>query len=44
MDLDIYYIGYVDKKPEWNVYCLNPLYLMINRIEGFIEEKMAANT
>ena len=39
MGLDIYYTGYVDKKPEWNVNSLNPLYLMINRIEGFIEEK-----
>ena len=37
--LDIYYIGYVDKKPEWNVNSVNPLYLMINRIDGFVEEK-----
>ena len=39
MGLDIYYIGYVDKKPEWNVNSVNPLYLMIHRIDGFIEEK-----
>ena len=39
MSLDIYYIGYVDKKPEWEVNRVNPLYLMINRIDGFIEEK-----
>ena len=39
MGLDIYYIGYVDKKPEWNVNSVNPLYLIINRIDGFIEEK-----
>ena len=38
MGLDIYYIGYVDKKPELIVNSLNPLYLMINRIDGFIEE------
>ena len=38
MDLNIYYIGYVTKKPEWNVNSVNPLYLMINRIDGFIEE------
>ena len=37
--LDIYYIGYADKKPEWNVNSVNPLYLMINRIDGFFEEK-----
>ena len=39
MGLDIYYIGYVDKKPKWNVNNVNPLYLMINKIDGFIEEK-----
>ena len=39
MGLNIYYIGYVTKKPEWNVNSVNPLYLMINRIDGFIEEK-----
>ena len=26
------------KNPEWNVNSVNPLYLMINRIDGFIEE------
>ena len=39
MSLDIYYIDYVDKKPEWHVNSVNPLYLIINRIDGFIEEK-----
>ena len=39
MGLDIYYIGYVDKKPEWNVNSVNPLYLKINRINGFKEAK-----
>ena len=24
MSLDIYYISYVDKKPEWNVNSINP--------------------
>ena len=33
VDLDIYYIGYVDKKPEWGVNSVNPLHLMINRTE-----------
>ena len=27
------------KNPEWNVNSVNPLCLMINRIDGFIEEK-----
>ena len=39
MGLDIYYIGYVDKKPNWNVNSVNPLYLMINRVDRFVEEK-----
>ena len=39
MGIDIYYIGYVDKKREWNVNSVNPLYLMINRIDGFVEDK-----
>ena len=39
MALGIYYIGYVTKKPEYNVNSVNPLYLMINRIDDFIEEK-----
>ena len=42
MDLDIYYIGYVDKKPKWGVNSVNPLHLMINRIDGFVEEKNGA--
>ena len=38
-DLDIYYIGYVDKKPDWNVNSVNPLYLINNRVYGYISEK-----
>ena len=37
--LGIYYIGYITKKPEWNVNSVNPLHLIINRIDGFVEEK-----
>ena len=39
MGLGIYYIGYVTKKSEWNVNSVNPLYLMIKRTDGFIDEK-----
>ena len=39
MGLGIYYIGYVTKRPEWKINSVNPLYLIINRIDGFIEEK-----
>ena len=41
MNLDIYYIDYVNKKPDWNVNSVNPLYLylMINRFYGHIEKQ-----
>ena len=39
MGPDIYYISYVDKKPEWNVNSVNPLYLMIDFYVGFVKEK-----
>ena len=39
MGLNIYYIGYATKKHEWNVNSVNSPYLMINRINGFIEVK-----
>ena len=38
-NIDIYYIGYLDKKPDWNVNSVNPLYLLINRIDGTVSEK-----
>ena len=42
-DIDIYYIGYVDKKtPEdWCANSVNPLCFMINRVFCFAGEKMA---
>ena len=39
MSLGIYYIGYVTKKPEYKINSVNPLYLLVNRIDDFIEEK-----
>ena len=39
MSLGIYYIGYVTKKPEYEINSVNPHYLLINRIDYFIEEK-----
>ena len=39
MDISIYYIGYVTKKPEYNINSINPLYLLISELDGFIEEK-----
>ena len=35
---DVYYIGYITEKPQWNVNSINPLYLMINKIKGHFEE------
>ena len=38
-NIDIYYIGYITKKDEYKINSLNPLYLFVHRIDGFIEEK-----
>ena len=38
MGNDVYYIGYITKKPQWNVDSVNPLYLMNNKIKGHFEE------
>ena len=40
-DIDIYFIGYVDKdKPsDWKVNSVNRLYLIINRVYGYVSEK-----
>ena len=35
----IYYIGYVTKNEEYKINTVNPLYLLVHRIDGFIEEK-----
>ena len=39
MDINIYYIGYVTKSPECNIDSVNPLYLLISELDGFIDEK-----
>ena len=38
-DINIYYIGYVAKKEEYKINSVNPLYLLIYKKDGFIEEK-----
>ena len=38
LNINIYYIGYVTKKPEYNINSVNPLYLLIRELGGFIEE------
>ena len=39
MAINVYYIGYVTKKPEYNINRVNPLYLFISELYGFIDEK-----
>ena len=39
MNINVYYIGYVTKKPAYNTDSVNPLYLNIYTLDGFIEEK-----
>ena len=35
---DVYYIGYITKKPQYNIISVKPLNLMINKIKGHFEE------
>ena len=44
MDISICYIGYVTKKPEYNIDSVNPLYMLISELDGFIEEKKVVST
>ena len=37
--INIYYIGFVTKKVECKINSVNPLYLLIYKIDGLIEEK-----
>ena len=41
-DIDIYYVGYITIKKFGdceNIHSVNPLYLIINKANGYIEEK-----
>ena len=37
--INIYYIGYVTKKEEYQINSVSPLYFLTYKIDGFIEEK-----
>ena len=39
MDIGIYFIGYVTKKTEYSINSVNPLYLLIAELDGYVEEK-----
>ena len=36
-DIIIYYVGYVTKKDEYKIDSVNPLYLLVDGIDGFIK-------
>ena len=38
-DIALYYIGYITKKDEYKINSVNPIYLIVGKIDGFIEEK-----
>ena len=38
-DISMYYIGYITKKPEYNINNVSQLYLLIGELDGYIEEK-----
>ena len=38
-NIGAYYLEYIRKKDQYKINSLNPLYLLVNRIDGFIEEK-----
>ena len=37
IDVDIYYIGYVVNKPQYDINGVNPLYLIVKNLVGRIE-------
>ena len=38
IDVDIYYIGYVVHKPEYDINSINPLYLIVKNLVGRLEK------
>ena len=43
INVNIYYIGYVTKNADYNIDSINPLYLLVDKLDGFMEEKMVVN-
>ena len=37
LNIDIYFIGYVTRKEIYNINSVNPLYLIIRAVEGYVE-------
>ena len=38
-NIDVYYTGYITKKDEYKINTINPLYLLVDEIDGFVEER-----
>ena len=38
-NIGVYYIGYITKKDQYRINNVNPLYLLVHRIDGYIEEE-----
>ena len=38
IDVDIYYIGYIVNRPQYNIDSVNPLFLIIRNLVGRIEK------
>ena len=38
-NISMCYIGYVTKKVEYKINSVNPLYLLVHEIDGFVKEK-----
>ena len=38
VNIDIYYIGYITRKSVYNINSVNPLYLVIKSMEGYVEK------
>ena len=36
-NIDIYYIGYITMKDHLNIHSVNPLYLVFNKADGYLE-------
>ena len=43
ININIYCMGYVTKKSDYNIDSINPLYLLVDKLDGFLEEKMVVN-
>ena len=43
-NIDIYYIGYITKKDKSKIDSVNPLYLLVHRIDGLLKKKEGINT